>query len=129
MLIKSHAERDGRLELTAAQPRPIVEQPRLRHITISYAERDSLNCRLFRRTLSRLTNVFSRRKQNRKAALWMYFAHRNFVRAHTTLRVSPAMERMSRTIRGQSTNSMQVVQVEKTHDPGGKRLDSGTEIN
>jgi transposase-like protein/IS1 family transposase len=91
MLIKSYSERDGRLELTGAQPRPIIGNPKLQHISTSYAERNNLNCRLFCRRLTRLTNAYSRRIENLIAALWIYFAHYNFVKQHTTLRVSPAM--------------------------------------
>jgi IS1 family transposase/transposase-like protein len=92
MLIKSYSERDGRLELTGAQPRPMIGRPKIAHISTSYAERNNLNCRLFVRRLTRLTNAFSRRIENLEAALWIYFAHWNFCRQHTTLRVSPCME-------------------------------------
>ena len=91
MLIKSYAEVEGRLELTGAQPRPISGRPDSRHISTSCAERNNLNCRLFLRRLTRLTNGFSRRVENLIAALWLYFAHYNFVRIHTSLRVTPAM--------------------------------------
>jgi transposase-like protein/IS1 family transposase len=91
-VIKSYAEVDGRLELTGAQPRAIIGRPKLRHISTSHAERNNLNCRLFCRRLTRLTNAFSRRVENLEAALWVYFAHWNFCRQHTTLRVSPCME-------------------------------------
>jgi IS1 family transposase len=92
MLIKSYSEVDGKLELTGAQPRPIIGKPKIQHISTSYAERNNLNCRLFCRRLTRLTNAFSRRVENLEAALWIYFAHWNFCRQHTTLRVSPCME-------------------------------------
>jgi IS1 family transposase len=91
MLIKSYAEVEGRLELTGAQPRPISGRPDPRHISTSYAERNNLNCRTFLRRLTRLTNAFSKRVENLVAALWLYFAHYNFVRVHGTLRVTPAM--------------------------------------
>ena len=70
MLIKSYSERDGRLELTGAQPRPIIGRPKLHHISTSYAERSNLNCRLFIRRLTRLTNAFSRRQGSLISALW-----------------------------------------------------------
>ena len=92
MLIKSYAERDGRMELIGARPRTVIGRPNREHISTSYAERNNLNCRLFLRRLTRLTNAFSRRVENLEAALWIYFAHWNFVRIHTTLRVTPAME-------------------------------------
>ncbi len=91
MLIKSYAERDGRLELTAAQPRPISGRPELSQISTSYAERNNLNCRTFLHRLTRLTNAFSKKVENLERALWLYFAHYNFVRVHGTLRTSPAM--------------------------------------
>jgi hypothetical protein len=58
----------------------------------AYAERNNLNCRLFCKRLARLTLSCSRRIENLEAALGVYFAHWNFVRQHTTLRVSPCME-------------------------------------
>ncbi|HKV05262.1 MAG TPA: hypothetical protein VJO53_09175 [Candidatus Acidoferrales bacterium] len=91
MLIKSYAERNGRLELTGARPRPMIGRPKREQISTSFAERNNLNCRLFVRRLTRLTNAFSRRAENLEAALWTYFAHWNFVRQHTTTRVSAAM--------------------------------------
>jgi transposase-like protein len=91
MLIKSYAERDGRLKLTGAQPRPISGRPELSQISTSYAERNNLNCRTFLRRLTRLTNAFSKKVENLEKALWLYFAHYNFVRVHGTLRMTPAM--------------------------------------
>ena len=91
MLIKSYAEEDGRMVLTGARPKPISGRPDPWHISTSYAERNNLNCRTFLRRLTRLTNAFSKRIENLIAALWLYFAHYNFVRVHGTLRVTPAM--------------------------------------
>ncbi len=91
MLIKSHAERDGRLELTGSQLRPISGRPELAQISTSYAERNNLNCRTFLRRLTRLTNAFSKKVENLERALRLYFARYNFVRIHGALRVTPAM--------------------------------------
>jgi IS1 family transposase len=91
MLIKSYAERDGRLELCGAQPRAVIGMPDFAYISTSYAERNNLNCRLFCRRLTRLTNAYSRRVENLVAALWIYFAHYNFAKRHTTLKQTPAM--------------------------------------
>lgn len=43
------------------------------------------------RRLTRLTNAFSKKLENLKAALALYFAWYNFVRLHKTLRMTPAM--------------------------------------
>ena len=44
------------------------------------------------RRFTRLTNAFSKRLPNLKASLALHFAWYNFVRIHSTLRVTPAME-------------------------------------
>ncbi len=91
MLIKSYEEVDGRPELTGARPKPISGRPDPWHISTSYAERNNLNCRTFLRRLTRLTNGFSKRMENLEAALWLNFAHYNFVRIHGSLRMTSAM--------------------------------------
>jgi hypothetical protein len=44
------------------------------------------------RRFTRLTNGFSKKLENLKAALALHFWHYNFMRVHRTLRVTPAME-------------------------------------
>ena len=44
------------------------------------------------RRLTRLTNGFSKKWENLKAMLALYFAWYNFCRIHRTLRLTPAME-------------------------------------
>jgi hypothetical protein len=39
----------------------------------------------------RLTNAFSKKAENHRAAVALHFAHYNMVRIHKTLRVTPAM--------------------------------------
>jgi hypothetical protein len=43
------------------------------------------------RRFTRLTNAFSKKLDNLKAALSLHFAWYNFCRIHPTLRVTPAM--------------------------------------
>ncbi len=43
------------------------------------------------RRLTRLTNAFSKKLENLKAATALHFAHYNFCRVHRTLQVTPAM--------------------------------------
>jgi hypothetical protein len=43
------------------------------------------------RRFTRLTNAFSKKLANLKAALALHFAYYNFCRIHQTLRVTPAM--------------------------------------
>ena len=62
------------------------------HISTSYVERQNLTMRMQTRRLTRLTNAFSKKVENLKAAVALHFAWYNFCRVHGSLRVSPAME-------------------------------------
>jgi hypothetical protein len=44
------------------------------------------------RRLTRLTNAFSKKLDNLKAAIALHFAFYNFCRVHKSLRVTPAMQ-------------------------------------
>jgi IS1 family transposase len=61
------------------------------HISTSYVERQNLTMRMQMRRFTRLTNAFSKKLENLKAACALHFAHYNFCRVHQTLRVTPAM--------------------------------------
>ena len=67
-------------------------EPNERNISTSYIERQNLTIRMQMRRFTRLTNAFSKKLENLKAALALHFAHYNFMRIHSTLRVTPAME-------------------------------------
>ncbi len=61
------------------------------HISTSLVERQNLTMRMSMRRFTRLTNAFSRKVENLRAAVSLHFAHYNFVRVHKTLRITPAM--------------------------------------
>lgn len=44
------------------------------------------------RRLSRLTNAFSKKLENFKAAVALHYGYYNFVKIHKTIRCTPAME-------------------------------------
>jgi hypothetical protein len=67
-------------------------RPDLDHICISHVERQNLTMRMAMRRFTRLTNGFSKKLENLKAAVALHFAYYNFVRIHSSLRVTPAME-------------------------------------
>lgn len=66
--------------------------PDLDHISTSNVERQNLTMRMAMRRFTQLTNAFSKKLANLKAALALHFAHYNLLRVHRTLRVTPAME-------------------------------------
>jgi IS1 family transposase len=81
-------------------PAPMIEtiikirdgRPDMRHISTSYIERQNMTMRQAIRRFTRLTNAFSKKLDNLKAACALHFAYYNFCRIHQTLRVTPAME-------------------------------------
>jgi len=65
--------------------------PDQRHISTSLLERQNLTMRMSMRRFTRLTNAFSKKVENLRAAVSLHFCHYNFVRVHKTLRTTPAM--------------------------------------
>jgi hypothetical protein len=81
-------------------PAPMIEtiikirdgRPDPRHISTSYVEPQNLTIRMAIRRFTRLTNAFSKKLDNHKAACALHFSYYNFCRIHKSLRVTPAME-------------------------------------
>lgn len=65
--------------------------PNMDLVSTSYIERQNLTMRMHMRRLTRLTNAFSKKRENFKAAVALHFGYYNFVRSHKTLRMTPAM--------------------------------------
>jgi IS1 family transposase len=66
--------------------------PDPKHVSTSYVERQNLTMRMSMRRFTRLTNAFSKKVDNHRHAVALYFMYYNFCRVHQTLRVTPAME-------------------------------------
>src|SRR6202040_72776 len=77
--------------VTSAQRIVIAGNPDPAFISTSLIERQNLTMRMSMRRFTRLTNAFSKKVENLRAAVSLHFAHYNFVRVHRTLRVTPAM--------------------------------------
>lgn len=98
MLIKVY-ERDSEKEARYSPPvvvetikKIMIGNPDPSRICTSIVERSNLSMRTSVRRLTRLTNAFSKKWENLKAMLALYFAHYNFCRIHSTIRCTPAME-------------------------------------
>lgn len=74
-----------------AIPTPLWGYPDPERICTSHVERQNLNIRIAMRRYTRLSISFSRKWDNLKAALSLYFAYYNFCRVHSTIRCTPAM--------------------------------------
>jgi IS1 family transposase/transposase-like protein len=67
-------------------------RPDPKHISTSYVERSNLTLRMHLRRFTRLTNAYSKKLKNLRAAVTLYFAWYNFCRVSQAHRVTPAME-------------------------------------
>lgn len=77
--------------VVSAKRTAISGNPNLKHISTSLVERQNLTIRMSMRRFTRFTNAFSKKIENLRAAVALHFAHYNFVRVHSSLRVTPAM--------------------------------------
>jgi IS1 family transposase len=77
-------------ECVGCRKERIEGAPDMKHVSTSYAERANLKMRMHNRRFTRLTNAFSKKFENH-AHVAIYAVWYNWVRIHTTLRVTPAM--------------------------------------
>jgi transposase-like protein/IS1 family transposase len=61
-------------------------------VCTSIVERQNLTMRMQSRRLTRLTNGFSKKVDNLRAAMALHFAHYNLCRFHSSIRMTPAMK-------------------------------------
>jgi IS1 family transposase len=78
-------------KLTGTIITPMWGDPDPERICTSYVERNNLTIRMQIRRFTRLTNGFSRKLRNLKAAVALFFAHYNLCRIHGSIRMTPAM--------------------------------------
>lgn len=98
MLVKTYAQpqenerRYSPAECTGAVKVVINGNPDESRICTSHVERQNLTMRMQIRRLTRLTNAFSKKLENHRAAIALHFAYYNFCKIHGSLRVTPAIE-------------------------------------
>ncbi len=66
--------------------------PDKKHISTSLVERANLSMRMGMRRFTRLTNAFSKKLENHMHAVSFYFMVYNFVKIHSSIKTTPAME-------------------------------------
>jgi hypothetical protein len=68
----------------------VAGDPDAEHISTSYVGRFNLTTRMGARRFTRLTNAFSKRLANHRAACALHIAYYNLCRWHETIRCTPA---------------------------------------
>ena len=101
-ILKVEAQPKARVVMQFEIPRPaccigcdmkvVSGNPDSKHVSTSFVERQNLTMRMSMRRFTRLTNAFSKKIDNHRHAVALYFVYYNFCRVHQTLRVTPAME-------------------------------------
>ncbi len=77
--------------VVSVKRRSVIGNPSEDSITTAHVEKMNHTLRMHNRRLTRLTNAFSKKIENFRAALGLSFAYYNFVKVHGALRVTPAM--------------------------------------
>ena len=92
-LVKIYGSRPGGngWGYTGSERTKIYGEPDEGAITTSHIERQNLNMRMGMRRYTRKTNAHSKRIAAHRAMVNLYTCHYNFVRLHTTTKITPAM--------------------------------------
>jgi len=69
----------------------VFGDPDMDRISTSHVERQNLTVRMGLRRFTRLTNGFSKKVDNLRAAVALHFAYYNFVRKHSSIKTTPAV--------------------------------------
>jgi IS1 family transposase len=78
-------------EITNIRKHVVCGHPDEELACTSHIERHNLSIRMAVRRMTRLTNAFSKKRENHEYHLALYFLYYNFCRKHMTLKETPAM--------------------------------------
>jgi IS1 family transposase len=87
---KEAATRYSPAEVVSIVKKTIVGRPSIFKMTTSHIEKQNHTLRMHCRRLTRLTNAFSKKIENFKAAVALNFAYYNFCKIHGAIRCTPA---------------------------------------
>src|SRR5213595_2255468 len=77
-------------KITGVRRMPVQGQPQIDLISTSHVEKQNHTLRMHCRRLTRLTNAFSKKMENFKAAVALNFTYYNFCKRHISIRSTPA---------------------------------------
>jgi IS1 family transposase len=79
-------------QVTLVEKLSIEGAPNMARITTSHCEKLNHTMRMHVRRMSRLTNAFSKKPENLRAGVGLFYGYYNFVRMHKAIRMTPAMK-------------------------------------
>lgn len=79
-------------DVLKTEKKAVSGNPDIKLVSTSYVEKQNHTVRMHCRRLSRLTNAFSKKRENFDAAIALHYAYYNFCKVHGTVRCTPAME-------------------------------------
>jgi hypothetical protein len=91
-LSKDAASRYSPAEVVKTERVVISGNPDRRLICTSHVEKQNHTLRMHCRRMNRLTNAFSKKLENFKAAIALHMAYYNLCKTHSAIRATPAME-------------------------------------
>jgi transposase-like protein/IS1 family transposase len=99
MLVKTYSSetvdaerRYSPAQIISAEKVVVSGAPKEERICTSHVEKTNLHIRMQMRRFTRLTNAFSRKRDNLRAALALHFAAYNLAWMHSSIRMTPAMK-------------------------------------
>lgn len=78
-------------EVVSVDRKPILGEPDMSLVSTSYIEKQNHTLRMHCRRMSRLTNAFSKKLENFKAAIALHYGYYNLVKFNRAVRCTPAM--------------------------------------
>lgn len=87
---KEAATRYSPAEVVSTEKKVVVGAPTITLVSTSHVEKQNHTLRMHVRRLTRLTNAFSKKLENFKAAIALHFAYYNFCKSHLAIRMTPA---------------------------------------
>lgn len=89
--LDSPATRYSPPEVLKVKKRVVEGNPAINRISTSFVEKQHHTLRMHCRRLSRLTNAFSKKRENFEAAVALHYGYYNLVKTHGTLHCTPAV--------------------------------------
>jgi hypothetical protein len=91
VIAKDDSRRYSPTEYTGSEKKHVEGFPQFDLISTSYVERQNITMCMYMRCFTRLNNAFSKKVENHKHAIGLYFMFYSYSKNHKSLRITPIM--------------------------------------